>query len=194
MTEPQRGSRRPGSPITALAFTATCVISFVPGCQQSPGTAEEPPKSGASAGQDSVREVGRDDDAIRADKQAALEVIRSYYAAITERRYREARGLWASSGAASGQTLEEFQSGFANTAAVEVDMGDAGQIGAAAGSRYLDVPVRIRARLRDGTRQEFQGTYTLRRSVVDGATAEQRAWRIYSAHIRAVQVPTGATR
>jgi hypothetical protein len=36
----------------------------------------------------------------------------------------------------------------------------------------------------DGARQHFQGTLTLRRSVVDGASAEQRRWHIYTADIR----------
>ena len=57
-------------------------------------------------------------------------------------------------------------------------------MGAAAGSRYVEIPVRITAVATDGGRRAFSGSYTLRRSVVDGATAEQRAWRIYSASIR----------
>ena len=58
----------------------------------------------------------------------------------------------------------------------------------AAGSRYVEIPVRIAATLRDGSRESFSGHYVLRRSVVDGATAEQRAWRIYSAAIRRDQL------
>jgi hypothetical protein len=53
----------------------------------------------------------------------------------------------------------------------------------AAGSRYITIPVTIRAKLKNGKEQNFAGEYVLRRSVVDGATAEQRAWRIYSANI-----------
>jgi hypothetical protein len=34
-----------------------------------------------------------------------------------------------------------------------------------------------------GAKQRFEGSYTLRRSVVDGATPEQRAWRIYRASL-----------
>lgn len=121
------------------------------------------------------------------DETAAPEVVRAYYGAIGDRRFRDAYRLWASEGAASGKTLEQFEAGFAGTAAVEVEVGSPGPIGAAAGSRYIEVPVRISARLGDGTRQEFTGTYTLRRSVVDGATPEQRAWRIHSAAVRQVK-------
>jgi hypothetical protein len=53
----------------------------------------------------------------------------------------------------------------------------------AAGSRYVEIPVEITATLTDGTVQHFTGTFTLRRSVVPGATADQLAWSIYSAEV-----------
>ena len=154
------------------------VLLLFTGCQRSPNGTNGAPRPGAPAKHETPG-----DGEIGADQAAALQVVRSYYDAIRERRYRDAYELWTSNGAASGKSLEEFQAGFSNTAAVEVSVANPGPMGAAAGSRYLDVPVRINARLRDGTLQEFSGTYTLRRSVVDGATAEQRAWRIYSAKI-----------
>ena len=111
-------------------------------------------------------------------------VVRAYYRAINERRYGDAYRLWESGGAASGKSLEVFRDGFARTASVNVVLGTPGPIDGAAGSRYVDIPVRIAAVATDGGRQAFIGTYTLRRSVVDGATPEQRAWRIYSAKVR----------
>lgn len=115
---------------------------------------------------------------------AAADVIRAYYKAIGEGRYRDAYEMWESNGAASGQTFEQFRQGYSQTASVSVDAGPPGPIGAAAGSRYVEVPVLIAARTRDGSRQHFEGRYTLRLSVVDGATPEQRAWHIYSADVR----------
>ena len=56
----------------------------------------------------------------------------------------------------------------------------------AAGSRFIQVPVTIEAQMRDGGTQRYTGTYTLRRAVVDGATPEQRAWRIASASLHAM--------
>jgi hypothetical protein len=58
---------------------------------------------------------------------------------------------------------------------------------AAAGSRFIQVPVTIEATTRDGGTQRYSGTYTLRRAMVDGATPEQRAWRIASASLRPMQ-------
>ena len=114
----------------------------------------------------------------------ALDIIREYYAAINAGDHRKAYELWSGKGEASKQTYEEFRGGFANTASVEVEMGGPGRTEGAAGSRFIEVPVRITAKTRDGQIQRFSGKYTLRRAVVDGATAEQRAWRIYSADIR----------
>ena len=65
-------------------------------------------------------------------------------------------------------------------------VGTPGPIGAAAGSRYVEVPVRIAARTRAGALQNYSGSYTLRVSVVDGASSEQRSWHIYSAEVRPV--------
>jgi hypothetical protein len=125
----------------------------------------------------------------RPDSSGAAAVVRAYYQAIDEHRFPDAYRLWGSGGAASGKGFDEFRAGFAATASVEVTLGPTGPMGAAAGSRYVEVPVRITATQQDGTRRRFEGTYTLRRSVVDGASAEQRSWRIDSARIRRVDDP-----
>jgi len=46
------------------------------------------------------------------------------------------------------------------------------------------VPVTLDATQRDGSTHHYAGSFTLRRAVVDGATDEQRAWRIASASLR----------
>jgi hypothetical protein len=118
--------------------------------------------------------------------EGAVAVVRAYYAAIDRGDYARAYRLWGDGGAASRQTFEEFRDGFAQTADVEVETGRPGRIEGAAGSRYIEIPVSIAAVQRDGTKQRFEGTYVLRRSEVDGATPEQRTWRLYTARIRAV--------
>jgi hypothetical protein len=58
--------------------------------------------------------------AIRLGCSAALLVVLDYSNAIAQKRYDQAYGLWAEGGAASGQTLSEFEQGYANTAGLSV--------------------------------------------------------------------------
>ena len=118
---------------------------------------------------------------------AAAEVVRGYYAAIGAHDYRRAYDSWEHDGAASGKSYEEFVAGFANTAEVEARIGEPGRMDAAAGSRYVEVPVTIRALDGGGTEERFAGEYVMRRSEVDGATHAQRHWHIYTAQVRRVR-------
>ncbi len=111
-------------------------------------------------------------------------VVRRYYEAIQSRDYDAAYALWGQSGQASGKNRADFAAGFAQTAQVHATVSDSVRMEGAAGSQYATVPVVVDATLRDGTRQHFEGTYTLRRAMVDGATAEQRRWHIYSADLK----------
>lgn len=118
--------------------------------------------------------------------QAAIDIVHAYYDAINAREYRKAYELWSGKGEASKQTFEEFRDGFSDTASVEIDTsGEPGDLEGAAGSQYVTIPLRIKAKTKDGKEQNFGGEYVLRRSMVDGATAEQREWRLYSASIEA---------
>jgi hypothetical protein len=114
----------------------------------------------------------------------AATAVRRYYDEIRAARYDSAYVLWGDEGRASGQTRAEFAAGFAETAEVRVSIGDSVRVEGAAGSQYATVPVTVDAVLRDGRRQHFEGTYTLRRSMVDGATPAQRRWHITSAKVR----------
>ncbi len=120
------------------------------------------------------------------DPAAAAAVVERYYNAIAARDFADAYGLWSGAGTASGQSREEFAAGFAETEFVEVEVGTPSRPEGAAGSVYVEVPVVVRARTFDGHGQRFEGTYTLRRSTVDGAGAGQQAWRIHSARLRSV--------
>ncbi len=118
--------------------------------------------------------------------QDAVAVIREYYAAINRRDFAQAYALWSDGGRSSNQTPEQFAAGFADTTGVSVEIMAPGRVDAAAGSRYIEVPVALTATHADGRQQRFVGAYTLRRAMVDGATAEQRAWRIGTADLREV--------
>jgi hypothetical protein len=163
-----RGSRTVA--LAALVLACGCQGSEPPASQPGAGPTQASSESAAPADSDSP--------------EGAASVVRAYYRDINERQYEHAYRLWASDGAASGKGLDTFRGGFDSTASVGVELGTPGPMGAAAGSRYVEIPVRITAVATDGGRRVFSGSYTLRRSVVDGATADQRAWRIYSAKIR----------
>ena len=154
------------------------------GCGRQEGGA---PTGGNAARTGALATITPGDSISRADSaspERAVAWIQDYYSAINELRYRDAYAHWERGGMASGKSFDEFRKGFEGTERAEVTViGAAGRIEGAAGSRYIEVPVRIAARTRSGDRQEYWGVYTLRLSVVDGATPEQRSWHIYSAAV-----------
>ena len=113
-----------------------------------------------------------------------VKLVRDYYAAINARDYASAYALWSDSGAASHQSPQQFAGGFADTTGTSVEIGTPGDEDAGAGQRYIEVPVTVVATHADGSRHRYVGSYLLHRTVVDGASAEQRAWRIDSAKLR----------
>ncbi|MHB8912728.1 MAG: hypothetical protein ACYC42_08790 [Lysobacter sp.] len=119
--------------------------------------------------------------------QDAVAAVRDYYAAINARNYAQAFALWSDGGRATGQSPQQFADGFARTNGVSLEVMAPGRIDAAAGSRYIEVPVALSTTMEDGNQRKYVGMYTLRRAVVEGASPEQRAWRIASADLREVQ-------
>ncbi|MBA3487878.1 MAG: hypothetical protein H0T88_11945 [Lysobacter sp.] len=125
-----------------------------------------------------------------ADEPGASEaaaVVVQYYAALDNGDFAQAFRLWSDGGAASGRSPQQFADSFSGTASRTVEILEPGRINAAAGSRYIEVPVAIQESRRDGSVLRQVGTYTLRRAVADGADAERRAWRISSADLREVR-------
>lgn len=117
----------------------------------------------------------------------AAAVVRNYYGAINAGQHARAYGMWSDGGRASGQTADQFARGFGDTTRVSVSTGEPGRVEGAAGSRYVTIPVAVEAVHADGSVHHYDGSYTLRRAVVDGATAEQRQWRISDADLREVE-------
>ena len=161
-----------------LALGASMIVSGGGRTRPSPSGTSRPGSTSTDRIAAAVREPASSD--------AAAAVLRSYYGAIQDHRYRDAYACWESEGAASRKSFEEFERGFAETDSVSSWVGTPGPVGAAAGSRYVEVPVRVEAKSRGGGWEIYSGTYTLRRSVVDGATEEQRTWHIYSAKMRRI--------
>jgi len=116
--------------------------------------------------------------------QGAANVVERYYAAIEGGHYRQARALWGNGGAHSKMSADAFSASFGKYKEYHANIGGPGDIEGAAGSRYVSVPVQIYARLKNG-RPDYQiGTAVLRRTEVDGASAEQRQWHIYSIDLK----------
>lgn len=125
-----------------------------------------------------------DENAGEHEQQAeAVAVLREYYEAIDARDYKRAYSAWGSHGP-PGQSLEEFKRGFADTNSVRIETGAASRVEGAAGSRYVEVPVTIIATTTSGDERRYEGTYTLRRVVVDGAPEADREWHIDRAELR----------
>lgn len=106
--------------------------------------------------------------------EAAAEVVRSYFAAVSGRRYADALALRSGEESAAA-----FTSRFAGYRDYRAEVGVPDVPEGAAGSTYIDVPVRIRAQRDDGRAVDQAATVTLRHvNDVPGATARQRRWHI----------------
>lgn len=115
---------------------------------------------------------------------AARAVVIDYYAALNAGDHAAAYARWSDGGAASGQGFEDFAKGYANTLAIQAQVGEAQGLQGAAGSQYIEVPVQLTASQRDGSQRHYRGRFFLRAVLADGATAEQRRWHLSSADIQ----------
>jgi len=118
--------------------------------------------------------------------QGAADVVQTYYALIGEAKYRDAWALWGGKGAESGQSANAFAASFARYSEYHANVGGPGAINAGAGQRYVTVPVQAYARLKDGKAAYWIGRVVLHRTDVDGATAEDKKWRIKSIDLKTV--------
>lgn len=105
--------------------------------------------------------------------QGAGQVLQTYFALVEQGKTTEANKLW--SDGAEKLDLSKYKE-------VHANIGGPGDMGGAAGSSYIDYPVQIYGRAKDGKEFNLRGTMTLRRvNDVPGSTEEQRKWHIYKA-------------
>jgi membrane-bound inhibitor of C-type lysozyme len=117
--------------------------------------------------------------------QGAGQVVQTYYALLEKGDFRQAWELWADHGAASGMSSADFAASFGKYSEYHANIGAPGEINAGAGQRYVTIPVQVYGRLKEGAKPFYMiGTMTLHRTEVDGASAEQRKWRIRSTDIK----------
>lgn len=111
--------------------------------------------------------------------QGAAEVLRTYYALIGQGRYEEAWALRIPG--PRGPSAAEFAASFADYVEYRAEVGPPSEMQGAAGSVYVEVPVQIYGRTREGRPFSSAGTVTMRRSNdVPGAAPAQKHWRIYT--------------
>ncbi|MDP9422177.1 MAG: hypothetical protein M3Q19_04980 [Pseudomonadota bacterium] len=117
--------------------------------------------------------------------QAAGQVLQSYAALLEQRRFAEARKLWTDGGSGSGLSRQGFAEAYSKYAEIHAEIGAPGPVEGAAGSAYVEIPLRLYGKLKSGAALNSSGTATLRRvNDVPGSTAEQRRWHIYRIHVQ----------
>jgi len=123
--------------------------------------------------------------------QGAATVVETYYALVEQGKYHRAWSLWGGKGAASGVSVGAFAASFAKFSEYHANIGAPGRVDAGAGQRYVTVPVQVYARRKTGAPAYWRGQVVLHRTAdIDGATAEDKAWRIKSIDLK--PAPSGA--
>jgi len=158
-----------------ILLLALLLAALLSGCSPGSGARTPPP---------SETRISLPDTTAPSDPADA---VRKYYAFLEARDYRHAYAMWGEGGLASKQTYDEFVEGFEHTAHTKVTVTGPVSIEGAAGSSYAEVRVRVDATTTDGTAQQFQGAYVVRRANdVPGATAAQLRWHFDAARLEPV--------
>lgn len=162
--------RQPTDQVANISPAANEVMPIDPGTIK-PGEPGGPPDDRNLAGDGPIDP--------RSAQGAGL-VLQSYATLIEQRRYAEAGRLWSAGGRASEMTEEEFAEAHGKYAELHAEIGAPGAVEGAAGSAYVDIPVRFYGRLTGGQHFNSAGIATLRRvNDVPGSTPAQRRWHIY---------------
>jgi len=112
--------------------------------------------------------------------QGAGQVLQSYAALLEQGRLGEAGRLWSDSSSAS-----EMSKAYDKYSEIHAEIGAPGAMEGAAGSTYVDIPIRLYGKRKSGASFSSVGTATLRRiNDVPGSTEEQRKWRIYRLDVK----------
>ena len=102
--------------------------------------------------------------------EGAAQVLRDFAALLEQGRLVDAGNL----------SEDELIALFTAADEIHADIGEPGRVEGAAGSLYVEIPIRFHGGLKDGKAFSRDATATLRRSNdVPGSTEQQRQWRIY---------------
>jgi hypothetical protein len=135
----------------------------------------EPPAPGEPGGLADDRTPVSEARFTRQSAQGAANLLQTYYALIEAGKYAEAFRLREPS---EGVTLDRFAESFDRFSEHHANVGAPSEPQGAAGSLYVEVPVQLYGRLKDGRPFSNAGTVTLRRS--NSVPGGSREWRIYT--------------
>ena len=173
--------------LTALIFAlAACSVESPPAENvAAPANEAEPlspPEPGAPGGlpiQAGTPESEPDGPIDPKSAEGAGQVLQSFGALIEQKRFGEARQLWAGGTPQAQMSDAEFAAQYGGYSEIHLQVGAPGDMEGAAGSLYIDIPVVLYGRLADGRQFSRSGTATLRRvNDVPGSTEAQRRWHI----------------
>jgi len=112
--------------------------------------------------------------------QGAANVVQTWFALLESGRGADAKSAWR-----DPATADAFVKSLGDPREVHAQIGSPGAIEGAAGSLFVEVPVQVYGRARDGSPFSKLGTATLRRvNDVPGSSPEQRSWHIDSIAVR----------
>lgn len=113
--------------------------------------------------------------------KGAGQVLQRYFSLVEAKRYGDAFRLWSGEGTGSGLSAPAFADSFAGYSEYHAEIGAPGPIEGAAGSLYVEVPVRVYGRTKAGEGFSSRGVATLRRAnEVPGSAPQQRRWHLYN--------------
>jgi len=188
---PYRGYRA-----AVLAAMLLGALTIVSGCQPSDDSDDGQQRTGSGNAAEAASEPAADQQTNNASSHpelvsplAARAVVKNYYQDIDKGDFKAAYALWwggrNSDENASKKTFDQFQSSFKDTGSTQVTISTPGEMHGAAGSTYIEIPVSVKTTLTSGQTQQYDGSYTLRRSNdADGATWAEKQWHIYSADLQ----------
>lgn len=114
------------------------------------------------------------------DRTNPVALLASYYNAIARQEYQRAYGYWET----PPDPYDEFVSGFADTASIQLIVQPPARYGGAAGSVYAEIPTVLMAQHFDGAQLMYAGCFVTRRSNMPQPENPQgNPWHLYSADL-----------
>jgi len=165
----------PATPADNAAGPAPAAAAAANGSQPASAVATAPPDDRTPVSEAPFTETSA---------QGAANVVQTYYALLEAGRAAEAFSLWSGGGESSGLSATAFAERRRRYRDYHAEVFAPGAIEGAAGSLYVDVPVRSYGHDAEGRAFSLRGTVTLRRvNDVPGSTAEQRRWHLYRSDV-----------